>query len=495
MAAGVSALPEALVHIDAAVGLADDLDLSSAVQVELLIRRAALRSRTGDAQGAQVDASRAAEGAENIGRDDLHQFALEELSLALEGAVDYRTAVDAQRSALRLAEERGDIAGQVRSHARLAINSANQLRYRQAHEYCQQAIELAEGVGADSLLSAAMDAAKQVALQLGEVPELERLASRLTELHRAAGDVWQEQAVQLEVGIAAGEQARWDEAEGRILAGLALNRQVDDVGNEPLFYGQLGALARARGRYAEAIELARRGSTDAHRRQHAEWVASTQLVLANTHTDIGDWSSAVAAARESIEWADRAGTRMYSVRAQAFLAIAAARAGSSSDSANALAACRTTLAEVTVPAGRTFLFGWDAYAATSLLIGLAGHVPQALRLLDPVLISARRARFAEATASLLLVRARLSQLRGDLVSSRAEAAEAVDVAVDRGLSGLRWRASAALAAVTEGDARIEAERRAWAESEVLLETLPVGEMRSAFDRLRRREIEGSAAST
>ncbi len=494
MAAAVSALPEALVHIDAAVGLAGDLDLGLAVQVELITRRAALRSRTGDAHGAQVDASEAVGVAERIGRDDLRQLALEELAFAVEGAVDYRTAVEAQRAALRLAEERGDTAGQVRSHARLAINSANRLRYLQAYEHCQQAMQLAESVGADSLLSAAMDAASQVALQLGEVDELERLGRRLTELYRAARDMWREQSVQLELGIAAGEQARWDEAESRILAGLALNRQVDDVGNEPLFYGQLGALARARGRYAEAIEVAGRGSIDAHRRQHAEWVASTQLVLANTYTDVGDWESAVPAAQESIEWADRAGTRMYSLRARAVLALALARAGSGLASATALAACRTALAEVTVPADRTFLFGWDAYAATSLLTGLAGDVPEALRLLDPVLISARRAGFSEATVSLLLVRARLSRLSRDLVGSRAEAAEAVDVAVDRGLSGLRWRAFAALAATSHDAARIEVEQRAWAESEALLETLPVGRMRSAFDRLRRTEIEGSAAS-
>jgi class 3 adenylate cyclase/tetratricopeptide (TPR) repeat protein len=495
MAAGVSALPEALVHIDAAVSLAGDLDLGLAVQAELMTRRAALRSRTGDARGAQADASQAVEVAERIGRDDLRQLALEELAFALEGAVDYRAAVEAQRAALRLAEERGDIAGQVRSHARLAINSANRLRYLQAYEHCQQAMQLAEAVGADPLLAAAMDASSQVALQLGEVDELERLGRRLTELHRAARDMWREQSVQLELGISAGEQARWDEAESRILAGLALNRQVDDVGNEPLFYGQLAALARARGRWAEAIEGAGRGSVDAHRRQHAEWIASTQLVLANTYTDIGDWESAVTAAGESIEWADRAGTRMYSLRARAFLALALARAGSGSASATALTDCRTLLAEVTVPPGRTFLFGWDAYAATSSLIGLTGDVPEALRLLDPVLISARTAGFGEATASLLLVRARLSQLRGDLVGSRAEAAAAVDVALDRGLSGLRWRAFAALAVATQGEARIEAERRAWAESEALLETLPVGQLRSAFDRLRRTEIEGLTAST
>ena len=329
-----------------------------------------------------------------------------------------------------------------------------------------------------------------MALQLGEADRLELLAVRLTRLHQGGRAVWQEQFVQLERGAIACEQARWDVAEPLVLAGLAMNRQVDDVGNEPIFHLQLGTIARARGRYAEAVALAQLASTAARRGAHAEWMAWACLLLGGTHADVGDWRAAEAAARESVDWADRAGALLHAIRSQAVLARSLVHSDPGVEATRALTTCRTTLARVTVPPGQTFLYGWEVYAAVGLLTGLAGDARQGLRTVDPVLEAAARARFQVARAELLVVRARLLLLLGDRSGARADATQAVEVAAAHELPGIGWRAWAVLAAAVDGDERVDAERSAWTISESLLERMPDGSMQKHFDRLRTEQIGG-----
>src|SRR5439155_26445978 len=57
----------------------------------------------------------------------------------------------------------------------------------------------------------------------------------------------------LEVGA-----GRWDQAEWLLTEGLAVNRQIGDQGNEPIFPAALTWIARAQGQYGRSIELGRR---------------------------------------------------------------------------------------------------------------------------------------------------------------------------------------------------------------------------------------------
>jgi len=486
----VSALPEALTHVDAALALAhtrsDDAGLA-----ELFNRRAGLRSRTGDPHGGLADAEHALTLANQLIRDDLRQGALEQMAAALEGAVDYGAAAHVQGEALRLAEQRTDVSGQVRGHSRLAIHRVNQLRFAEADEHCRSALALVAGqieTRDKPLEAAALDAAKQISLQLGEPHEVQRLCSALTALHRRNRDVWQEQFVQLELGIIAGEQARWDAARMHIRAGLSMNRQVDDVANEPLFVAQRGAVARAQGRYVEALDLAGQAVDSARRHGHSEWQAWALGTAANIHVDVGDWTGAATAARASIAHARTAGASLHLLRGQAALAMALARSGEGGDAADALAACASQLHRVSLPPGRTFLWGWKAYAAVGLLTGLTSDPRQGLLTIDPVLLAARSAHFAEATVTLLLARARLL-LALDQTDTAVEAAvEAAGLASRRRLAGLAWKAQAAVAALSAGESQARAYQVARASSDSLLETLPNGTMSADFMLLRDRVI-------
>jgi class 3 adenylate cyclase/tetratricopeptide (TPR) repeat protein len=453
LAGEVSALVEALAHVDAACRLGDQLGLAEPEAVELLVQRAALRSRTGDAHGARSDAETAVAEAQRLGREDLLQHALEELSLALEGAVDYDASVQAQQQALRIAEVRDDMAGQVKGHARLAIHAANRLTFTQARTHAQMASRLAEHAGDEDMVATALDAAKQVAIQLGEADQVESLAVRLSGLNHRTGNVWREQFVQLERGLVVAEQARWELAESLLTSGLALNREVGDVGNEPLFLTELSWLARARGRYADAIAQAERASAGARSRGHTEWLAYAQLRLAQTCLETGDWSRAEQAARSASDGARTVGARVHEVPAHAALARALHEQGRAEDARHALAHCQSLLAEVTVPAGSSFLYGWDAYATVGLLTGLSGDVDRGMAMVDAVLAAAERARYHVAACMLLLVQARLLLSAGDAGRARRCAVEASGLAATYGMPGLGWRAEAALAGLADDPAR------------------------------------------
>jgi class 3 adenylate cyclase/tetratricopeptide (TPR) repeat protein len=487
-AVAVSALVEALAHVDAACRLGAELSVDEALAIELLVRRAGLRNRTGDARGARTDAERALVEGRGLGRDDLLQRAFEELSMALEGAVDYEASVQAQHKALELAQLRDDLAGQVRAHARLAIHAVNRLVLAEAGEHARLASRLAEREDDASTIAPALDAAKQVALQLGDADRVESLAARLSDLNHAGGDMWREQFVKLECGLVAAEQARWDVAESLFADGLALNREVGDVGNEPLFLIELSWLARSRGRFVDALVLAERASRSARHRGHVEWQAYAQMRLAQTYLEIGDWSRAEQAARSASQGARTAGARVHEVPAHAVLARALHELGRAPEATEALARCGSLLAEVTVPSGSSFLYGWEAYAAVALLTGLGGHIREGLETVRPILLSAVRSRYHVAASTLYLVQARLLLEGGELMRARRSAADAAALAVDHDIPGIRWRADAALArlasGMTERAAHSDAVRT---QTDALLENIdkPRG---APFEALRRTAI-------
>src|SRR5205823_2858939 len=78
------------------------------------------------------------------------------------------------------------------------------------------------------------------------------------------------------VEVAAG---RWDQAEGLLTEGLAVNRQIGDQGNEPIFPAMLTWIARTRGQYGRAIELGRRATELSSGVGHAEFLSWAAEVL------------------------------------------------------------------------------------------------------------------------------------------------------------------------------------------------------------------------
>ena len=145
-AEAVSALIEALGHVDAAVRLATDVDVDAArLDVpELILRRARLHDHLGNAASAREDAERVLAAARERRDRRLELHALEELGSILAGAVDYRAATPLFDEALHLAEVSGDRVELVRCHARLSIAWTNRLRFDRGLEHAERALAIAQ---------------------------------------------------------------------------------------------------------------------------------------------------------------------------------------------------------------------------------------------------------------------------------------------------------------------------------------------------------------
>ena len=171
-AEAVSGLIEALGHVDAAARLAERVESDVDVPA-LLLRRATLREHLGDAAGAREDAERALDAARRRRDRHLELRALEELGSILAGAVDYRAATPLFDEALHLAEVSGDRMELVRCHARLSIAWTNRLRFDRGLEHAERALAIAQDDRSPELESEALDALKQVELQIGDFPSAE----------------------------------------------------------------------------------------------------------------------------------------------------------------------------------------------------------------------------------------------------------------------------------------------------------------------------------
>ena len=80
----------------------------------------------------------------------------------------------------------------------------------------------------------ALDAQKQVVLQLGDGAGLSEIADELEAIHRWNDELWLLQFVLFERGYVAVGTARWDEAETRLREALEISRRIGDRGNELL---------------------------------------------------------------------------------------------------------------------------------------------------------------------------------------------------------------------------------------------------------------------
>ena len=181
---------EALVHLTASIELAVELgktvaDLDVA---ERLLARARVRARTGDVTGARDDLERVL--AEPEAAPQIAMRAHDELGFVLAGAADYRLAVTHLEAALEAAETLGDADGEVGALSRLSIVHANRLEFDAALAFGERALRSSEALHDEHAEAMAMDALKQVALQIGDFETQERMATRLAEIHRRNDDLW-----------------------------------------------------------------------------------------------------------------------------------------------------------------------------------------------------------------------------------------------------------------------------------------------------------------
>ncbi len=140
----------------------------------------------------------------------------------LAGAADNRAALTHLESALHIAEERGDAAARVTALARLSIVHTNMVRLDLGREFGERALSAARASGDERLLAVALDAQKQVVLQLGDGARLAEIADELEAIHRWNDELWLLQFVLFERGYMAVGTARWDEADARLREALEI---------------------------------------------------------------------------------------------------------------------------------------------------------------------------------------------------------------------------------------------------------------------------------
>jgi hypothetical protein len=119
----------------------------------------------------------------------------------------------------------------------------------------------------------ALDAQKQVVLQLGDGAGLGEIADELEAIHRWNDDLWLLQFVHFERAYMAVATARWDEADARLREALEISRRIGDRGNELLHLSMMGWRDRCRGDLAGALDSLRDVGRRAHEMGHVEWSA------------------------------------------------------------------------------------------------------------------------------------------------------------------------------------------------------------------------------
>jgi class 3 adenylate cyclase/tetratricopeptide (TPR) repeat protein len=447
-AQAVSGLVEALGHVDAAVRLTVQLDAASDIGA-LVLRRATLHRRIGNVDAAREDAELSLATARERRDRRLELAALEELGFILAGAVDYRAATPLFDEALHLAEVLGDPTGLVSCHARLALAWTNRLRFDRGLEHAERALAIAQEGRSPELVPVALDALKQVELQIGDFPSAESHAYALLPLAERRGDLWSAQFCHLELGMIKVAQARWDEATSHLEEGLEVNRRVHDDGNTPAHLAVFAWLERAQGRYGDGLDLGKRAWDAALQRGHAEWTAWTAIYLGSLLLDLGATEEASDVLERGASAAERSGADLHGVRCFAHLGRARLAADDLAGAGEALGRADDVFLRVVLPPDRTFVFAWDAYIGAALIRATLGDGAKAAADLAPLIPMWERDGFREAVAEGQLAAARLATIAGDQAGGAHAAEASLGVAETAGLPGIAWRAHAFLSTFPE----------------------------------------------
>src|SRR5207247_1454480 len=125
-------------------------------------------------------------------------WALDELGFVLAGAADYRASVPLLEEALDLAERLGEREAQVEILSRSSIVQTNQVRFDRAAAFGERALTLARALAREPTLAIAIDAQKQVAVELGDLATVQETTRWMEASCRRRGDLWRLQFVVFE---------------------------------------------------------------------------------------------------------------------------------------------------------------------------------------------------------------------------------------------------------------------------------------------------------
>jgi class 3 adenylate cyclase/tetratricopeptide (TPR) repeat protein len=440
----VGALEEAIAQDDAALAAAKRLgDAAEASAVrELLQRRSWGRCLLGDRRGAREDAERALAAARAADDRGGRLAALALIGLLRDG--DIEQAVEMQHEALELAHSLRNRDAEVEILARLAILLVARLQLGLARDHATRAEELASGN--DRLIGKALDAAKLVSLNLGELDRVEHVCTRLAAIHRAHDDRFMLAFALLEGAFVPLARGRWDEAEDRLRRAVEINATSGNAFTRPLFLDGLCWLRRSRGAVGEAVAAGREANELAERIGIPEFAAWTAATLGWALLDAGDHEEAAAVLHRGLAHATSVRATVQALRCAALLADARLRSRDLAGARAAAGHAAAALALGSTPAGGAFVYGAHAVVALARVRLALGDRDRVEALAGPLLVAAERSGWLEAIADCATVMAQARLAIGDARGSAELAERAVRAARDGRLPRAAREARTALAA-------------------------------------------------
>ena len=345
------------------------------------------------------------------------------------------------REGVRIAEALGDRAMQARLLAWLGVVASNRLSFTEALILARRAVDAGRQAGDPAALAAALDGLKNAHAYLGELVPLATVIDELEPLLRALGDLELLQWTVYESSFAALAAADWDEAERRIREAVDINHRAGPALHDSWFLAELGAVARRRGRYEQAVRLGQEALAVARRSPH-RWFGP--VAAAHLGTTLIELRKTAAAA----DVLTSASTEAYRDGAEANLLRCLAPLAQATGSTEILAEADALLKVISVPPGSAWLLGWDVYLSLARAWLDQRRPARAKLILAPLIDAARRNRWTPPLVEAGVVEAAAMAALGE-PTARHALAEAITLASRHGMPGVERTARALLTSLQQ----------------------------------------------
>jgi DNA-binding SARP family transcriptional activator/tetratricopeptide (TPR) repeat protein len=466
-----------------------------AAEAQARLGRGRAREALTEYEGSYRDFSAAAELARAVGDRGLEVRSLRGMaSDALIGTGRPTSdCIPYLEQALRVAREMGDRPAEVSVLNRVAVITTNLLRFDQAYEAADRALETARELDDEDSLVFALDARKTATAYAGDLAGLHVVLPELEAALRRRGDLWFLQWVALESAFPSMAAGQWAEAIERIELAIDLNSRTGFRPYQSMFASHLGWIHRSVGAYEAALTEGRRALEMTERHVHPWWTAFSAAMLGWTLTELHAVDAAVACLERGLDAARPGGAGNYVARCLAHLADARWRAGDEEQALRATDGAEEVLRGVTAPPGVRFLHGAHAYLAVGRVRLAAGDPEGAERATLDVVDAATDVGWVEPAAEGALLLGRARAATGDAEGARAKLEAAQRRADAAGLPAIAWRARAARAALArragrreEADEHIASARLIVA---ALAERIDDPDLRAGYERGAAEEVD------
>ena len=392
----------------------------------------------GGAAAALADFTEGAAAAHAVGDQRLEMLALRELGgdVPVTHGMPIGYCESHLAEGLRLAELLGDQAAAADLLARLAIVATNRLQFDRALGYGQRAAEAGRAASDERALAAGLDGLKTVHAYLGHTGALAAVLDELEPLLRRQGDLFRLQHAVYESAFVPMAAGNWKQATAALESAVEINRRSGYPHWAAGYFARLGWLARLRGRDNEAVSLGRRALHLTEANSHP-WGGA--LVCA----DLGLTLLATGSRAEAVELFERGHAIAEPGGAEAYLLGCLGPLAEATRSPAILAEADRLLATARLPAGDTWMLGYEACLAVARAWLAARQPERARSVLAPLLAAAERESWVTALAAALVVDGAALARLGERERARAALDRGTALAGQHGLAHVLREARAA----------------------------------------------------